>query len=131
MPKENKSITRSDTFNKDFAELEEISKRALKSHMSNKKIKEILRDKINEGATGFYVELTQVNQAMQEYGEFVRQQTLEEAIKCVPKEKFCQTQPMVTDYANINNALLVEGVNKWNDCRQKTLSNLQSLKDNK
>jgi len=62
-----------------------------------------------------------ITHLFQEYGNYIRQQTLEEAEKCVPEEgKNCTFSSL-----KMNDS----GIGGWDFCRQQTLSNLQALKD--
>lgn len=107
---------------------------------NEEKIKEIL-EKIKK----YYVIIdsegagdTGAEQALQEYGEWVRQQTLEEGERCLPEAKE-QALCLPSLYRGLwkgvydfdaSRLTFKEGYKDgFNDCRQQTLSNLQALKD--
>ena len=68
-----------------------------------------------------------LDDALKEYGQWVRQQILEEAIASLPKEKKGPPFDVLNSYADNE---YNEGIyNGFNSCRQQTISNLQALKD--
>lgn len=67
---------------------------------------------------------------LKEYGDYVRRETLEEAMKCVPEE---QKKPKA-ECINAENHLFgscfdCKKIDGFNDCREQTLTALQALKD--
>ena len=54
-----------------------------------------------------------IEDALKEYGDYIRQQTLEEVKACVGKQRYTRD---------------IESTG-WNRCRQQTLENIQALRD--
>ena len=69
--------------------------------------------------------LEETKEVLQEYGQWVRQQTLEEAVANVPQKLPAYTEGTETLLLNDKTAF----EDGFDNCRYKTLSNLQALKD--
>ena len=84
---------------------------------------EIIGDEFTGGAG---VDYENIKYAMQLYGEWVRQQTLEEVKGCVPEENaWLKTKESEVD----RYGCCGEEERGWNDCRQQTIENIEKLKN--
>lgn len=67
-----------------------------------------------------------IRSAMKEYAEYVREQTIEECIECLPKERFFMKHHMYAPDTERDKTYANAG---FQQCREQTLNKLQAIKN--